>query len=779
MAGPICGAAEPKRASMHEVDGSFKEAQQHRAARRRQRRVRRVLAAGGVLVSLTVVGLGIAFWPAFTPHVGVGPDGPPVVEPDAHFEQPVFVPAIVDLAGDPMRISLGDDLGQTDRLRLLAAPAALPGDRVPQLVALLSDVMISSSQRFMTTLPSSPSDFAFYQAQRQVLTAPTEVAEPVIQPGQDLEIVAGGAGWGDELAADADAVTTVERTSVENTTSVAHVRSEQRRLRPDRDIVVRILAPKSLATLFAENDLPADAANLYDQAMKSLLDRTDLAAGDIIAIRSIRFAAADLPRVVQFSLYTSENFVGTLALSDDGVVGLGADPWVPEELFNYRGEENVVDPARQYRLLDAIYSTAARNRVPTGVLGEAIMLLSRRYDLNAFASADDRLVLAYAQTDSADGTATGRVLYAAISGTDRDMRCYVFRASASDEFSCFSNEGAAPGNAALNGLTPPVKGVLTSRFGPRTHPIFHDVRVHTGVDWAAPSGTPVTAAFSGEVVAAGAGGGYGNLLKISHGGTRETWYAHLTAFAEGIVPGKSVSAGELIGYVGTTGNSTGPHLHFELRVAGAPTDPLATGTTFVATSGSAVEALTEQIVQVESGGDASAKNPLSTATGAGQFIQSTWLRMMRSYRPDLAGSMSEVELLALRNDPTISREMVQNLAREGESYLKARGHGITAGRLYLAHFLGMEDAHRVLSAQPALGLDQLLGQSVIDANPFLRGRDVAYVIAWAERKMSGASGVVTPVQPSQPGNPEFEHYRAAVNDMLTASNVATPVQTPS
>ena len=758
---------------MHELDASFREAKQRRAERRRQRQLRRLLLAGGAALGLAAIGLGIAFWPtlvALLPGQVTTTDLPP----EDIAEQPVFVPAIVDLAGDPMRISLGDDMGQAQRLRFIARPTTLPAERVVAQVALLSDVMISSSQRFMTTLPSSPSDFAFYQAQRQAVPVPAlEIVEPAQPTG---EIVAGGAGWGEELAAESDAVAVVERTSVENTTSVAQVRSEARRFKPDNDIIARILAPKSMAALFEENSLPADAASLYGKALETLLGRKQLAAGDIVAIRSIRHASADLPRVVQFSLYTSEEYVGTLALADDGTIGLGADPWVPEELFNYRGEENVADPGRQYRLLDAIYSTAVRNRVPTGVLGEAIMLLSRRFDLNAFASADDRLVLAYAQDSPGGEEAVGRVLYAAISGTDRDMRCYVFRANPSDEYSCFSNEGAAPATAVPgNGLTPPVKGVLTSKFGPRTHPIFHDVRVHTGVDWAAPSGTPVTAAFSGEIVAAGPGGGYGNLLKIGHGGGRETWYAHLSAFAEGIAPGRAVNAGDLVGYVGTTGNSTGPHLHFELRVAGAPTDPLAAATAFVAAAGSAVEALVEQIVQVESGGNATAKNPLSTATGAGQFIQSTWLRMMRTYRPDLARSMSETELLALRNDPTISREMVQNLAREGEAYLKARGHGITAGRLYLAHFLGMEDAHRVLSASTTLPLDQLLAPAVMDANPFLKGHDVAYVIAWAERKMAGASSPSAPVAPPvQPRSPEFELYRTAINDMLAAgTSVAT------
>ena len=94
-------------------------------------------------------------------------------------------------------------------------------------------------------------------------------------------------------------------------------------------------------------------------------------------------------------------------------------------------------------------------------------------------------------------------------------------------------------------------------------------------------------------------------------------------------------------------------------------------------------------------------------------------------------------MLALRTDPTISREMVKNLAREGESYLRARGHAITAGRLYLCHFLGAEGAHLVLSSPDEAPLINVLGAGVIRANPFLRGKTVAYVKQWAEKKMTG------------------------------------------
>ncbi|HIS66186.1 MAG TPA: peptidoglycan DD-metalloendopeptidase family protein [Candidatus Scatomorpha merdipullorum] len=111
-----------------------------------------------------------------------------------------------------------------------------------------------------------------------------------------------------------------------------------------------------------------------------------------------------------------------------------------------------------------------------------------------------------------------------------------------------------------------------SAYGWRIHPIWGDMRFHAGEDIGAPSGTPILAADSGiATVIPNNGNGYGNYIIINHGGGRTTLYAHMSAFA--VSNGQSVTQGQTIGYVGSTGNSTGPHLHFEVRVNGATTDP--------------------------------------------------------------------------------------------------------------------------------------------------------------------------------------------------------------
>ena len=121
----------------------------------------------------------------------------------------------------------------------------------------------------------------------------------------------------------------------------------------------------------------------------------------------------------------------------------------------------------------------------------------------------------------------------------------------------------------------PVEGArLTSVFGRRTHPVYGNVRMHTGVDFAAPRGTPVQATAPGRIVFVGRRGGYGRVVEIAHGSNTVTRYSHLNGYAEGLQAGQRVNAGDVIGRVGSSGLTTGPNMHYEVRVNGRPTDPL-------------------------------------------------------------------------------------------------------------------------------------------------------------------------------------------------------------
>ncbi|RWP08511.1 M23 family metallopeptidase [Mesorhizobium sp.] len=792
----------------HSIDASFKQKKQARLALRRRKLWRRLLAGLAAIVVLSIaVGFYLTadYWSFGDEdeelHAVEGVDDVPA-------DASVYVPAIIDLAGDPMWITLAPDAA-TSKGHSIARPTDLDQAGVSPQIEILSDVMLSASEKFMTTIPSTQEDFAFFQAQRQTAPPPSNDLQDDLQPsagdlqndlqpspapneappaeGQQASTDDPEAGWGETIDAGEAALPAFQKTQIENNTSVATVTNEYQRFEATEDTFVKILNDRSLDSVALDAHFSAEDAKLAGEALKALFNREGLEPGYVVAMRGFRpTRETTTMSLMQVSIYAKNVFVGTLTRNAAGAFVSGVDPWVREDLFNYSGAPEEGTRKRQYRLLDAIYSTAARNKVPTGVIGEAIMYLSRGQDLDAFASEDQRLVLIYSQTPRGKSETDGRVLYVGVQGTEKSLECFVFQQS-DGQFACVTGDDQVRSLTVTNGMVTPVNGVMTSTFGPRKHPILGVVRIHKGVDWAAPVGTPIAAAFDGEITFQGDGGGYGNLVKIAHPNGRETRYAHMQKFAIASGVGTKVKAGDIIGYIGTTGLSTGPHLHFELYQNGEAIDPLGTVTTIATydtgnsgNSGNsgdvAVETLTDRIVHVESGGSARAKNPNSSATGAGQFITKTWIRMMNTYRPELARTLSTADLLALRYDATISREMVRNLAREGEAYLRARGHQISAGRLYLCHFLGMEGAHQVLAASGSAQLSAVLGSAVIQANPFLTGKTAAYVVDWAERKMgqkvarvaTDASQQTTSTTEIRQTSPEFEKYKQAVTAVISS-----------
>lgn len=147
--------------------------------------------------------------------------------------------------------------------------------------------------------------------------------------------------------------------------------------------------------------------------------------------------------------------------------------------------------------------------------------------------------------------------------------------------------------------------------------------------------------------------------------------------------------------------------------------------------------ITDQIIGVESGGDANAQNPNSSALGSGQFLASTWLDTLAKHRPDITGTPDE--LLALRTDPQLSKEMTAAYAADNGQTLSKAGFEASPANTYLAHFAGPQGAVKVLSADPNAPVASILGDAAVKANPFLQGMTAADLQAWASRKMGGVS----------------------------------------
>jgi hypothetical protein len=145
----------------------------------------------------------------------------------------------------------------------------------------------------------------------------------------------------------------------------------------------------------------------------------------------------------------------------------------------------------------------------------------------------------------------------------------------------------------------------------------------------------------------------------------------------------------------------------------------------------------DAIIRAESGGNPNARNPRSSAYGAGQFINSTWLDMIRRHRPDLA-NLPQDQILAMRGDPNLSRQMTEAYARQNSQALQGAGHQPTPGNTYLAHFAGPQGALKVLGADPRAPVAGILGEQVVSSNPFLRSMTAGDLAAWASRKVEGS-----------------------------------------
>ncbi len=160
--------------------------------------------------------------------------------------------------------------------------------------------------------------------------------------------------------------------------------------------------------------------------------------------------------------------------------------------------------------------------------------------------------------------------------------------------------------------------------------------------------------------------------------------------------------------------------------------------------------ISDQIIGVESGGNQYAANPNSSAYGPGQFLNSTWLSMMNKYRPDLVAGKSDSEILGMRSDPQLSKDMTDAYANENGQYLAQKGFSVTPGSTYLAHFAGPGGAVKVLGADPTASVSDVLGPAVVAANPFLKNMTAADLRAWADKKMGSVPAMGgAPVQPVQ------------------------------
>ncbi|MDA9758725.1 M23 family metallopeptidase [Candidatus Pelagibacter sp.] len=217
-------------------------------------------------------------------------------------------------------------------------------------------------------------------------------------------------------------------------------------------------------------------------------------------------------------------------------------------------------------ILDSLYKSASNQKIPPGIIIEFARIYGFQVDFQRDVRKRDSFQIMYEVflDDKKNVIETGNILYANLKLSGEDNSLYYFDSKNSEGH--YDKSGKSVRKALMK---TPINGArLSSPFGMRKHPIDGYNKMHRGTDFAAPMGTPIMASGNGVIKKAGWCGGGGNCVVIKHNSTYQTVYAHMSKFAKGIRKGTRVKQGQTIGYVGSTGKSTGPHLHYEVIVNG-------------------------------------------------------------------------------------------------------------------------------------------------------------------------------------------------------------------
>ena len=231
------------------------------------------------------------------------------------------------------------------------------------------------------------------------------------------------------------------------------------------------------------------------------------------------------------------------------------------------------DAAGSISLYQSVYETALRNHVPRPIIDDLVRIYSFDVDFQRKVQPGDSFEMLYGGTkEKPAANRRNDVLYAALTIGGQTKRLYRFQSPDDGVTDYYGPKGKSAKKFLVR--KPVLTGHVTSGFGLRRHPLLGYVKMHTGVDWAAPTGTPIYASGNGVIEKKGWESGYGRFMLLRHHNGYETAYGHMSAYAKGTHEGEHVRQGQVIGFVGSTGLSTGSHLHFEIRINGRYVDPM-------------------------------------------------------------------------------------------------------------------------------------------------------------------------------------------------------------
>jgi murein DD-endopeptidase MepM/ murein hydrolase activator NlpD len=339
--------------------------------------------------------------------------------------------------------------------------------------------------------------------------------------------------------------------------------------RSERIVTAKQATP--LQALLLKNGFTEQSYAMVAMTLRNVLPSLELPAGAKLRILMGPSRMSATPVPYRLSIYAHDpstraiRHAATAAMTDRGTYVIGQAPGMielPEE------DIEAADVDALPSLYRSIWETARKHDLDDATTAEIVAMFAYEVDLTQRVQPGDTLQLLATRPESGKP----ELVYAALTtgGTSREL----FRFRTTDGTVDYYSPDGETGKRFLTRRPLQGGGRLASRYGYRIHPIFKTRRLHSGVDLASPLGTPVYAGGDGIIKRAQWLSGYGRYVELDHVNGYQTAYAHMSRIADGLKPGMRVRQGQIVGYVGSTGNSTGNHLHYEIRVNGRTVDPL-------------------------------------------------------------------------------------------------------------------------------------------------------------------------------------------------------------
>ncbi|TPW28642.1 M23 family metallopeptidase [Pararhizobium mangrovi] len=339
------------------------------------------------------------------------------------------------------------------------------------------------------------------------------------------------------------------------------------------DTVIPVHAGRPIAKVLAATGYDARDVDDVSLALERLLGADRLEHGDVLRLGVDR--GSGNARIMRASVYRNGKHAVTVARNDHGRFAVGTPPPMSDAVENAFDDTPVPTIVRRDlpSLYDGLYRAGLNEGMTQTMIGHIVKLLASAVDFKAAMTPNDTLEVFFSSPDAkGDATERSRLLFLDAHVAGKTIRLYRFHDS-DDDAAYYDRDGKSIRPFLLRKPVP--NGRFTSPFGMRHHPILGYDRMHWGCDWAAPRGTPILAVGDGTVEKAGwDSGGYGNQTIVNYGNGYESSYNHQSAIAKGVKAGAHVRQGQVIGYVGSTGLATGPHLHYEVIVNGTKVDPM-------------------------------------------------------------------------------------------------------------------------------------------------------------------------------------------------------------